>query len=248
MNKCRKALSVLFWLALWQAAALVIGNQILLVGPWEVWKFLVSSLDDPGFWLRILQSWSRIGIGFAGAFILGIVFGSLASFKSWIYNLLNPPIMLMKTVPVASVVILLLLWAGSRQLSLVISFLVVFPSIYFSTYEGIRRTDRKLLEMAKVFRLSFAKKVWYIYRPCVIPFLESACKSAVGMSWKSGAAAEVIGIPEGTIGERLYMAKIYLSTAELFAWTAVILVFSLISEKAVLWILRKSSTGKGRPK
>ncbi|MGI6011331.1 MAG: ABC transporter permease [Ruminococcus sp.] len=246
MNNCRKALCILFWLAVWQLAALFMDNQILLVGPWEVLKVLAESLGDPEFWLRILHSWTRIGVGFLSAFLMGLVLGSLSYWKRWIYDLINPPVMLMKTVPVASVVILLLLWAGSQQLSAVISFLVVFPSIYFGTYEGIGQTDGKLLEMAAVFRLPFVKKVWYIYRPFVLPFLESACKSAVGMSWKSGVAAEVIGIPEGAVGERLYMAKIYLNTADLFAWTAVILVLSLISEKAVLWMLKKAGTGKGK--
>ena len=142
------------------------------------------------------------------------------------------------------VVILLLLWAGSRHLSAVISFVVVFPPIYFATVEGIRHTDPGLLEVAEVFCMPFARKVWYLYRPSVLPYLASACKSAVGMSWKSGAAAEVIGIPEGTIGERLYLSKIYLDTAQLFAWTAVILILSMLSERIVLWLLKRAGVGR----
>ena len=118
-----------------------------------------------------------------------------------------------------------------------ISFVVVFPPIYFATVEGIRHTDPGLLEVAEVFCMPFARKVWYLYRPSVLPYLASACKSAVGMSWKSGAAAEVIGIPEGTIGERLYLSKIYLDTAQLFAWTAVIVLVSGVFEAIFVRLL-----------
>ena len=176
--------------------------------------------------------------------ILGIFLGALSCRRIVIREFLGPAVQLMKSIPVASVVILLLLWAGSRHLSAVISFVVVFPPIYFATVEGIRHTDPGLLEVAEVFCMPFARKVWYLYRPSVLPYLASACKSAVGMSWKSGAAAEVIGIPEGTIGERLYLSKIYLDTAQLFAWTAVILILSMLSERIVLWLLKRAGVGR----
>ena len=244
MNKRWRIISIVLWILIWQLAAWVIDNSIFLVGPWEVLSALVRSLPDPDFWLRIVYSWLRIAVGFAGAFLLRIFLGALSCRWTLVREFLGPMVQLMKSVPVASVVILLLLWAGSRQLAAVISFVVVFPSIYFATGEGIRHTDPGMLEVASVFRISFARKVWYLYRPSVLPFLTSACKSAVGMSWKSGAAAEVIGIPEGTIGERLYLSKIYLDTAQLFAWTAVILILSLLSERIVLWILKKAGTGR----
>ena len=74
------------------------------------------------------------------------------------------------------------------------------------------------------------------------------------MAWKSGIAAEVIGVPAHSIGEKLYMAKIYLSTAELFAWTFVIIIVSKVFEKLFLFLLDlaardlKGNTGKKIPK
>ena len=50
-------------------------------------------------------------------------------------------------------------------------------------------------------------------------------------------AAEVIGLPKGSIGERLYQAKIYLDTPDLFAWTAVIILVSLVFERVFLRLL-----------
>lgn len=150
----------------------------------------------------------------------------------------------MKTVPVASFVILALIWTGSKNLSVFISFLVVYPMIHVNTRAGLISADRELLEMAEVFHISFIRRALYIYRTALYPYLKSACRTALGMGFKSGIAAEVIGVPDGSIGEGLYLAKIYLSTAELFAWTVVIILVSSLFEKGFLWILKKCA-GKG---
>ena len=116
---------------------------------------------------------------------------------------------------------------------------MVLPIVYFNVLEGMKSTDRKLLEMAEVFAIPWGRRMRYLYLPQVKPFLLSACRTALGISWKAGIAAEVIGIPDGSIGERLYEAKIYLDTADLFAWTLVIVLLSALFEKLFLWGMKK---------
>ena len=111
--------------------------------------------------------------------------------------------------------------------------------IYVNTLAGLESTDKKLLEMAKVFCMTRRKKIHYIYLPALLPYLKSGCKIALGMSWKSGVAAEVIGVPTNSIGERLYMSKIYLNTSDLLAWTFVIIMISALFERVVLWLLSR---------
>ena len=146
----------------------------------------------------------------------------------------------MKSVPVVSFVILALIWAGSKRLSLFISFVVVFPMIYESVLAGLASADFRLLEMAQVFRIPFARTFRFIYLPALLPYLAANCRSAIGMGIKSGIAAEVIGIPEHSIGEQLYMAKIHLETDRLFAWTAVIIAMSWFLERCFLILLEKA--------
>ena len=138
-----------------------------------------------------------------------------------------------KAVPVAVFAVLLLIWWGASPLAVAVCFLVVFPNIYLNTLEGLKNADAELIEMAEVFRLPFVTRFFYIYRPALKPFLLSAFQLSLGMSWKSGVAAEVIGTPVHSIGGALYLAKIYLDTADLFAWTAVIIVLSVLFEKIV---------------
>lgn len=228
-----------FWILLWQIASMAIRNVILMAGPADVLSALLRLIGSKTFWLSILFSFARIAAGFCLALILAAALGSLAFRFRLLRAFLEPAVHIMKAVPVASFVILALIWAGSKYLSVLISFLVVFPIIYVNTIAGLESTDVKLLEMAQIFRIPLHGRIRCIYLPALIPYLVSACEIALGMSWKSGVAAEVIGVPEKSIGEQLYMAKIYLETADVFAWTIVIILVSACFERLVLAVIRK---------
>jgi NitT/TauT family transport system permease protein len=160
--------------------------------------------------------------------------------KEIIRDFLKPLVLAVKSVPVASFVILLLIWFGSRNISVIICMLVVFPILYLSTLEGLLSTDGKMLEMAKVYRMPRGRVIRYIFLPGLKPFFQSSVKLAVGMSFKSGIAAEVIGQPLHTMGNGLYQAKIYLETGELFAWTIVIIFISFIIEKILELVMERA--------
>ena len=236
---------ICLWLLLWQAAAGLIQNSIMLVGPLEVLQALGTLFGSRDFWHSLAGSFCRISAGFLLAFAAGVLLGGLAYCIPLLKEFLEPFMLFLKSVPVASFVILALIWAGSRTLSVVISCLVVLPVIYVNTLSGLNSTDPKLLEMAAVFQMPRWKKLRFIYLPAVLPYLLSGCRIALGMGWKSGAAAEVIGLPEHSVGEHLYMAKIYLETADLFAWSLVIILVSAVSERVFLCLLSRLCPQKG---
>lgn len=236
-HRTRKLLIVLFWIAVWHIAGLLIGNAILFVGPVEVVKSFIKLLPQREFWTSIASSFYKISAGTFSAFILALLFGAAAARLPLLRDFLDPLMLLMKTVPVASFVILALIWVGSANLSVFTSFLVVFPAIYVSTLAGLSSTDPKLVEVTQIFHVSPLKQLRMIYLPALLPYLVSSCRTALGMSWKTGIAAEVIGVPAHSIGEKLYLAKIYLSTAELFAWTIVIIAVSAVFERIILGAL-----------
>lgn len=235
----RKFLIILFWLLVWQTAAWLVHNPIILVGPVRAFGALLGLIPTGEFWLSVSHSFLKISAGFFRAFLWGLALGSAAFRFPLIREFLEPAVSLMKSVPVASFVILALIWAGSEHLSVVISFLVVFPVIYINTLAGLNSTDVRLLEMAKVFHVAPWKTFRSIYFPSLLPYLISGCRVALGISWKSGVAAEVIGLPDHSIGEHLYLSKIYLDTAGLFAWTFVIILISVLFEKLFLAALSR---------
>ena len=125
------------------------------------------------------------------------------------------------------------------------SSVAILEKLEIRTIGELAQTDPKLLEMAVVFRMPVWRKIRFIYLPALVPYLVSGCRIALGMSWKSGAAAEVIGLPEHSIGEHLYMAKIYLETADLFAWTLVIILVSAVFEQIVLFLISRLCPQRG---
>ena len=227
----QKCIAVALALLVWQGAAMAVGLDLLLPSPWQVACRLWSVWREPGFFATVAFSLLRISGGFALGLGLGVLLAVAAGRLRVLELLLWPYVTAIKSVPVASFIIICLIWMSTRQLAVFISFLMVFPVIYSNTLQGIKSADGVLLEISR--------RLGYIYAPQVKPFLLSGCSVALGMSWKSGVAAEVIGVVGGSIGERLYEAKVYFQMTDLLAWTVVIVVCSVGFEKLVLWLLRR---------
>ena len=231
--------AVLFWLAVWQLAAMAMAaayrhGGLLLASPLTALRRLGELAVTGDFWAAVGRSAASILGGFLLACLLGTVCAALAARSRRLRELLGPLVAVVKAVPVVSFIILALFWLDTAALPLFISALMVFPPVYLNVLEGIGRADGKLLEMARVFRVPWRRQALGIYLPAALPAFRSAVSLSLGLCWKAGVAAEVIGLPAGTIGERLYTAKGYFETGDLFAWTAVIVTVSALFEKLFL--------------
>lgn len=244
-NPWKSALIILFWLVLWEAADRIINNRIILSGPTHILKALFEQMQQSDFWITCGASFVRIAVGFILSFLAGFLLALVCYRFSLIRELLEPVMVMLKTVPMISFVIMLLIWVGNQALTIYLSFLIVLPIIYTNTLQGLNNADPQLLEVAKVYHLAPWKKFMFIYRPAFMPFVLSGSKLALGMSWKSGIMAEVIGTPKPSIGREMYAAKTYLQTADLFAWTVVVVILSVLFEKLFMYILKKLSAPMG---
>lgn len=223
--------AVLLALLAWQAAAAYVNESILLVSPLGVIKRLSSLVREAGFLQTVMYTLIRIIGGFAAGFTLGLALGVLAGRFRLVETLLWPYMITVKSVPVASFIVIALIWLSSSKLSVFISFLMVLPIVYTNTLAGIKNTDPKLLQAAKLYGITGGKRLLYVHLPQLKPYIISACTVSMGLAWKSGVAAEVIAIPDGSLGEMMYQAKVYYATADLFAWTVVIVAVSVALEK-----------------
>lgn len=223
--------SIIVWIAIWHIAAIYIDKELFLPTPGKVFTVLYKDLlPSKEFYASLWNSLFHICKGFFIGGIIGILLAILASTNSIFKTLLWFPIKVIKSVPVASFVILVLLWLDASDLSVFIPAMIVLPTLYINTLTGIEQTNDKLLDMATLFRVPFLKRIMYIYIPNTIPYILSASSLAMGMAWKAGVAAEIIGLAKNTIGNELYKTKIYLMTPELFAWTIVIVLLSIFCE------------------
>ncbi len=238
-----KLLVTAFWLLLWQMLSLVIGEEILLVSPLDAFKKLFELIGTRAYWLAIATSLYKVFIGFLLSISIGIFLAIAGFFCFPIKELIYPIIIFLKSVPVAGFVILLLVWIHSSHLSIYISFFMGMPIIYENVYEGLASVDKNLIEMADSFRISVHKRLKYIYRIKLSPYLRAGIISISGLTFKAGIAAEVIGLQRDSIGEKLHNAKIYLDMADLFAWIITIIFLSMIFEKVIKVFLGDKDAG-----
>jgi NitT/TauT family transport system permease protein len=244
INKLIKnIISAMIWLLLWEIIYLIVKQEILIVSPITVFKRIVELIFDSEFWAIALTSISRVLAGFLLAVITGVILAVITSVVPMAYEFFHPAISVIKATPITSFIILALVWIKSSDVSVFMAFLMVLPIIWGNVSEGIKNTDKSLLEMAEAYNIGLYRKIVFIYAPSTTPYFISAFKTGLGFSWKAGIAAEVIGTPDRSIGEQLYNAKIYLETVDLFAWTLILILISIIIEKAFI-ILISALTNK----
>ncbi len=234
-----KAFVALFWLGVWQLVYILVDSELLLPSPANTLIRLFELAQTGDFWLKSFSSLVRIMEGFALGALIGLLIAVFTSVIKPTRQFVAPIMTLIKSTPVASFIILALVWMGKEGVPVFISFLMVLPIIWSNVSQGVEQADKDLLEMAQVFRLSNAKKVTGIYIPSVLPFLFSAATTALGFAWKAGIAAEIISLPLKSIGKELYHSKIYLETRDLFAWSAMVIAMSMVLEKILAFLLNK---------
>ena len=236
---------LLFWLLVWTAAAALAGQELLLPSPAQTARKLLELASGAEFWLTVGRSVLRVLTGILTAVTGGVLLALLTHRSPLCMALLSPLMTLVKSTPVASFIILALVWLGRNTVPVFIAALMVLPVVWANVSAGLRGIDPGLLELARVYELPRLRVLRRITWPSVRPHLRAALRSALGLGWKAGIAAEVLTVPALSIGRRIYEAKLYLETTELFAWTAAVVLVSLAIEKLLLHLVGKESTHAG---
>lgn len=227
----RWLLPAVFWLAVWWLLALIVGKELLIPSPPLVVRTLLELVVTGAFWRYTALTLLRITLGLLLGIVLGILTALLTNRLSLLHALLAPAVRVVRATPVASFIILVLLWVANGRVPVVISALVVLPVIWESTAAGLRSVDRDLLEFARAYRLTRWDTWRRIVIPSMLPQLAAAVCTAIGLAWKSGVAAEVLCLPKAAVGTQVYFSKLYLDTPALFAWTLIVVALSLTVER-----------------
>ena len=227
----RWLLPAVFWLAVWWLASLIVGKELLIPSPPLVVRTLLELVVTGAFWRYTALTLLRITLGLLLGIVLGMLTALLTNRLSLLHALLAPAVRVVRATPVASFIILVLLWVANGRVPVVISALVVLPVIWESTAAGFRSVDRDLLEFARAYRLTRWDTWRRIVIPSMLPQLAAAVCTAIGLAWKSGVAAEVLCLPKAAVGTQVYFSKLYLDTPALFAWTLIVVALSLTVER-----------------
>ena len=241
-----RAAAVLFWLIVWQGGAALLDESLLLVSPVRVLRRLFALIREKSFYDAVLFSLARNAGGFALGWTAGVLLAALAARITPVEYLLRPLMVTVKSIPVASFIILALVWLSSKKVSVFIVFLMVLPIVYGNLLEGVKSESGRLREMARVFQVPPGRRALFISLPQLKPHLLSALSLSLGLSWKSGVAAEIIGVPRGSMGAAFYEAKLYLDTPSLYAWTLTVVLLSVLFERLVLLLVKRAYAGLER--
>ena len=233
----QRGAAILLWVAVWLVAAACVDNSLLVAGPVDTLAALACELVDPAFWVTVATSGARIVASALLAAVVGVVAGFASARFVLVACVLDPAVQVMKSAPVACVSVILLVVLGSSGAVVVVVSFVALPSFYAAAIEAAsakRRDTARVLTLAGLGRVGvFLTCTW----PACLPFFQAAAKTAVGMAWRAGVTAELLGVPLGSIGAAVYVSKLTLDVAGLLAWTLVVMVCALVCEKAVSALL-----------
>ena len=235
-----------FWIGVWYLLYFLIDNSLLFPSFHEVLLRFFEITKTAVFYQTVFKSVVRITVGLVVAVLLGIVIAIPSARFKIIHSLLSPLMTVLKATPVASFIILILLWIGRDIAPAIISVCVVLPVVWTGVETGILQTDKKLIEMASAYNMGASQRVKYVYAPSVMPYFISSIESSVGLAWKAGIAAEVLSLPLISIGKQIYESKQNLETIDLFAWTLIAVVISVAIEGLMVLIFRKVTSKSER--
>lgn len=243
----RVLLIAAFWIGVWWLASWRVGKPLLFPSPAAVLRRLTEMMQTAEFYLITANSLWNVLLGILTAVLLGCVLAIITYKIALFREALLPVMTVIKATPVASFIILALIWMGAANVPTFITVLIVLPIVWTNLDEGLRKIDPLLIEVTKLYKMPFIKRIKLLFLPSVKPYFVSACRTSLGLAWKAGIAAEIIARPRNSIGTMIGDAKQYIMTEDMFAWTLTVIILSLVIEFLFATLLNKLG-GKRRRK
>ena len=237
--------AIIFWLLIWHIISVSVDLQVLLPSPMSVFQKLIELASTSKYWLAVTMSFAKIFLGIIIGTVIALILAVMTAKVNTFNYIFSLPLNVIKATPVASFIIMALVWVKSSNLAAFVTTVMVLPIVWSNMHEGISTVDKKLLEVGKCYSFTHKKTIKYIYLPHIRPFFVSAIMSAAGLGWKAGIAAEVIASPKNAIGAYLNDSKVYLETEEMFAWTITVIILS-VAIQYLLKLLTEKYLGRGK--
>ena len=240
------AIGIAFWLIIWEISAILINERFLFPTIGDVISSLVSNAFSENrstlFWSSIFFSLLRVLIGLVCGVLFALSLAIATHFIPFLECFIKPIVTLLRSTPVASFIMILCFLILDFYVPSVISCIIVFPIVWDSAHMSLSNPNKELSEVALVFGFSKKKKFTLVTLPQMIKSVIPAIITSAGLAWKSGIAAEIITYTEASIGKLISDSKNQVEGAELFAWTLVVVLLSLVVEVSIKTALKKVKT------
>lgn len=228
-------LSIFFLIMIWWVGALAIGKSYILPTPFEALVALKSVVLSRDFWLIVGMTTIRVLVCVVSSLIVGTFLGVTAGVFEIMEYLLKPILLVTRTLPTIVIIVYVILWMPSALAPIFVTFVMTFPIVYANVLEGFKQTDKKLIEMARLYGVHLRKQIKMIYWPSIVPYLKSSIVAITSLGLKVIIASEVLSQTEHSVGKSFQMAKINIQTEAVFAWAIVTIILSL----TLNWVMKQ---------
>lgn len=227
------------YMLIWQLLSMLFDSSLLFPTPKETVRSILRILETAAGWRSIGATVLRILCGYLLGCVCGVLLAVLTAHTKVFAWLLRPLRTVIKTTPITSFALILLITLVSDLVPIAVAAIVVVPMIWRTTEEAILGLDDKLAEMGRVF-LSPWKHLRFVSLPQILPQFFATASTALGFAWKAVITAEILALPKRGIGNQMYLDKVYLDTADLFAWTLLVIICSVSIETLLGYLLKKA--------
>lgn len=216
----------IFWIIL----DIIIDNSLILPQPFDVFNSVVRLITDKNSIYAILSTLFRLILSLLLAFVFGFALGLLAGLKKYFAHFMNPIITMLRTIPVISVTVIILIIIGFDLAPYAITFLMLFPLIYQSIYGGIKHIDQEYIDVYNLEDNNIISKIIHCYIPLIAKDIRTSLLQSLGLGVKVLVMAEYLSQTQQSIGNELYLAKTNIEFSDVFAWSFILIIIALFFE------------------
>ena len=222
----------------WEAGVRLLGvPNYLLPPPSRVLATLVANirLIGPDALVTGAEMVGGLLAGAAGGIAMALVMAR----SRWLERALGPLLVVAQALPVFAIAPLLVVWFGFGVMSkLAMAALIIFFPVATSLFEGLRRTDEGLVDLARLNRASARDTLLLIRLPSALPALASGLRVAAAVAPLGAVVGEWVGSSSG-LGLLMLHANARMQTDMMFAGLTVLVAFSIALWAAVGALTRR---------
>lgn len=240
MNVVYPVLGVSLFLLVWYVVSLIVGVEMILPSPSEAISKFFTLFITTEFWTAVGNTLLRTLISFVISVVTAIIMAVVSYLVPQVGKILNPIVVILRSVPTMSIILLALIWMSSNTAPILIAFLILFPQLYSSILSALNEVREELIDVSKAFKVPLKVRIFKLYFPLVLPTTLDAMRSNISLGVKVTIAGEVLAQTALSMGIYMQISKTYFDTAELLGWTVMAILLSYALEGC--FILLKTFT------
>lgn len=225
-------------IAVWWILATV-SNNVLAPTPIQVVQSFAEGIADGSLWKNTWASVQRVVTGFVLGVAVAIPAGFLMGWYRWARGILEPWVQFFRTIPPLALIPLVIVFLGiGEPAKIFVIFLASFLSCVLATFQGVRNVDATLINAARVLGAKDGIIFVKVVIPASLPFIFVGTRVALGASWATVVASELIAAAFG-LGRMMQSASQFLDTPRIVVGIIMIGLLGFIMDRLLLLLERK---------